>query len=120
MQRRRPSNKTRPKLTEKDRPFLLNTLTWWKEHFPFELEAEELIIWVETYPYAVIEKGLNATAGWYKRQLRETPVDPNTLAVVDPGPPNPSEESTYRYASACMRNIQRARNTMELLLGGVR
>jgi hypothetical protein len=90
------------KLTQNDTPFLRKTLEWFAANFPFPLDHTSLITWAEQYPEAVIEKGLSVTASWYKRQV-----------LV------PSEDGTYRYATACMRNIDRARATAEKLLGGV-
>jgi len=89
------------KLSKNDTPFLRKTLEWFAANFPFPLEPAQLITWAEQYPDEVIERGLEVTAGWCKRQVA-----------------SPTPDGCYRYASACMRNVYRARHTAEKLLGG--
>lgn len=94
-------------LTKKDTPFLCKMLEEWAADLPFPLDRTQLITWAEQYPDEVIAKGVSVTAGWYQRQTARRP---------DTAPP--SEQDAYRYASACMRNVDRARSTAEQLLGG--
>jgi hypothetical protein len=95
-------------LTEKDTPFLRQTLEWWASQFPFPLDRTQLVAWAQQYPDEVINRGLNPTAGWYRRLIKRQQS------------PLPSEQDIYRYASAAMRYIDRARTTAEKLLGGAR
>ena len=94
------------KLTTNDTPFLRKTLQWWSANFPFALEQAQLITWAEQFPDAVVDKGISVTAGWFERKKRASA--------------QPSEQDAYRYATSCMRNIDRARATAEQLLGGAR
>jgi len=96
-------------LTAEDTPFLCKILDQWAASFPVALNRTQLITWAEQYPDEVIQKGVNVTAGWYKRQ-----------STRSDGVSLPTEEALYRYASGCMRNVNRARSTAEQLLGGVR
>jgi hypothetical protein len=63
-------------LTEKDTPFLRQTLEWWATQFPFPLDHTQLDAWAQQYPNEIINKGLSPTAGWYKRLIKRQQSEP--------------------------------------------
>lgn len=103
------------KLTKKDTPFLRKTLEWWTANFPFSLDHTQLITWAEQFPDSVVEKSLSVTADWYVRQKAKSEQEPSTRQNVSDAfvVVIPTESDVYRYATACMRNIDRARATAE-------
>jgi hypothetical protein len=87
-------------LTQKDLPFLRRAQAMWTTAFPFQLDRAQLILWLEQYDDVVFEKGLAVAASWFKRR----------------GSSHVPEE-VYAYASAAMRNVQRAHDKGKELLG---
>lgn len=85
-------------LTQKDLPYLQKAHELWKISFPFSIDRAQLILWLEQYDNAVFEKGMAVTASWFKRKGT-----------------NQSPEDVYAYATATMRNIQRAHDRGKVL-----
>lgn len=89
------------KLTQADRPQLLEALSTWKQLFNIDLNHAQLITWAKAAPQSVLLDAFNVTHNWVRGRKP---------SVV-------SESDAYKYTSGVIRNKMRDQIDAEKLLG---
>lgn len=98
----KPYLKPRYKLTQADRPQLLEALHLWKTLFDYSLDRESLIVWSKAAPHAVVLKAINITHSW----------------VCGRRPSFVLPSDARNYTTGVIRNLLAVRDEAEELLGG--
>ena len=96
--------KTRYKLTQADRPQLIEALNLWKQLFGVDLEHAQLIMWAKAAPPHVITKAFHVTQRWVRGRRP---------SVV-------TEKDGYNYTTGVIRNMMKVEKDAEDLLGDLR
>jgi hypothetical protein len=93
--------KPRYKLTQADRPQLLEALAAWKQLFNADLNHAQLITWAKAAPHSVLLDAFNVTHSWARGRK------PSVVL----------ESDAYKYTSGVIRNKMRDQSDAERLLG---